>query len=250
MSRVLIIPDLHEPVTHPGGLPFCQDLYEQWECDSVVFIGDIVDWHGISFHAAHPDAPGVKTEFRLARERVKRWVDAFPVAKVCIGNHDERPSRLAESVNIPSELHGLDDYRRIWQCPTWDWAHDHVIDGVYYFHGTNNGGMYPAINVQKDMAMSVVMGHVHSRANIVTKVTPFARFFAMDTGCLIDDKAYAFAYGRHMKRRSVLSAGVIIDGQPYLEYLRCGPGEEYNRSKFAHTPKQKAWAEKIANFRY
>ena len=246
MARVLVIPDLHEPVTHPAALQFCKDLYAQWNCDRVVFIGDVVDWHGISFHARHPSAPRPKEEYRLAWERVARWVTTFPVAKVCIGNHDERPERLAASVNIPTEF--LIGYNQMWACPDWHWAHDHVIDDVYYFHGTNNGGLYPAANVQKTMAMSVVMGHVHSRSNIVSTATPFKRFFGMDTGCLVDDRAFAFAYGRHMKRRSVLSAGVIIDGQPYLEYLRCGPGEQYHRSKFARTKAEKAWAKKIASF--
>jgi hypothetical protein len=247
MSRVLVIPDLHEPVTHPGAFQFCQDLYEQWNCDSVVFIGDIVDWHGISFHARHPEAPGPAEEYGLAKERVARWVKAFPVAKVCIGNHDERPQRLAASVNIPEAF--LIDYKTMWGCPTWDWAHDHLIDDIYYFHGTGHGGLYPAANVQKLMGKSVVMGHVHSRANINNVFTPYKRFFGMDVGCLIDDRAFAFAYGRHMKRRSALSAGVLIDGVPYLEPLLCSPGEAYHRSNFTNTPAEKAWAKRIANFK-
>jgi predicted phosphodiesterase len=246
MSRVLVISDLHEPVTHPGALSFCRDLYDQWKCDSVVFIGDIVDWHGISFHAAHPAAPGVKQEYLLAKERVARWVKAFPKAKVCIGNHDERPQRLAASVNIPDEF--LPNYQTMWGCPQWDWAHDHLVDDVYYFHGTGNGGLYPASNVQKTMGKSVVMGHVHSRANVVFTMTPYKRFFGMDTGCLIDDRAYAFAYGRHMKRRSALCAAVVIDESPYLEPFLCGPGEAYHRSRFAKTKLEKAWAKKIEAF--
>jgi predicted phosphodiesterase len=247
MSRVLVISDLHEPVTHPGAFQFCQDLYEQWDCDSVVFIGDVVDWHGISFHAAHPAAPGPKQEYLLAKERVGRWVDAFPIAKVCIGNHDERPQRLAASVNIPEEF--LLSYNAMWGCPQWDWAHDHLIDDIYYFHGTGHGGLYPAANVQKLIAKSVVMGHVHSRSNINYVMTPHKRFFGMDTGCLIDDKAYAFAYGRHMRRRSALSAAVVIDTVPHLEPLLCGPGEPYHRSKFAQTKLEKIWAKKIEAFR-
>lgn len=213
-----------------------------------MFIGDIVDWHGISFHARHPSSPGVKDEYGLAYERVQKWVTAFPVAKVCIGNHDERPSRLAASVNIPNSLHGLDDYSKMWGCPGWDWAYDHVIDKVYYFHGTNRSGMYPAANAEKDMHMSTVMGHCHSRANIIYKATPYERFFGMDTGCLIDDRAFAFAYGKYAKLRSFLSAAVVIDGHPYLECLRCGPGEPYHRSKFTRTKADKAWAKRIESF--
>lgn len=243
MARVLVVPDLHEPVAHPAALQFCQDLYDQWDCDEVVFIGDVVDWHGITFHARHPDAPGSKDEYLLAKERVAKWVDAFPVAKVCIGNHDERPQRLAASVAIPEQF--LVSYQDMWGCPDWDWSHDHIVDGVYYFHGTGRSGLYPAANVMRRQGMSVVMGHCHSRAGISTMVNPFRRFFSMDVGCLVDDRAFAFAYGKHAAERSALSAAVVIDGQPYLEYLKCSPGEEYHRDNFEV---DRRWAEKIAAF--
>lgn len=246
MARVLVIPDLHEPVTHPGALAFCQDLLEQWRCDTVIFIGDVVDWHGISFHARHPSAPGVKEEYGLAKERIARWVEAFPEAMVCIGNHDERPERLAASVNIPPEF--IMSYQAMWDCPKWEWASHHFIDDVYYFHGKKKSGMYPAANVMRKQGMSVVMGHCHSRANIVSMTNPFRRFFAMDTGCLVDDRAYAFAYGEEATDRSTLSAGVVIDGQPYLEFLPCGKGEKYHRSRFTRTKADRAWAKRIAAF--
>ena len=54
----------------------------------------------------------------------------------------------------------------------------------------------------------------------------------MDVGCGIDERAYAFAYGRHMRQRSMLSAGVVIDGVPYHEIMPCGRGEKYDRYKF------------------
>ena len=60
MARVLAIGDLHEPATHPGYLDFCLDLYEVWDCDTVVFLGDIVDHHNISFHAKDIDSSDVK----------------------------------------------------------------------------------------------------------------------------------------------------------------------------------------------
>ena len=36
--KVLVIGDCHEPVSHPGYLAFCQDLYADWDCDQVVFM--------------------------------------------------------------------------------------------------------------------------------------------------------------------------------------------------------------------
>ena len=222
MSRVLCIGDIHAPVTRKGYLQFCQDIYEEWSCDSVVFIGDLVDWHGISFHARHPEAPGVVDEYDLALSGIQEWYKAFPKATVCRGNHDERIVRLAESVDIPEEF--IKDYKSIWKTPNWDWVFDTIIDDVYYFHGTACGGLHPAFNVMRSMSMSTVMGHIHSAGGIKWLVNPTKRMFGMDVGCGIDDKKAAFAYGRHTKRRSVISCGVVINGMPYLELM---PLEDY-----------------------
>lgn len=231
--RILVIGDIHEPVSHPGYLPFCRDLRTRHKCDTVVFIGDVVDWHGISFHAHHPEAPGPVDEYELALEKVRKWCRAFPEAQVCIGNHDERVIRLAESVDIPARF--LRDYKEVWDTPDWKWDYEHVLDDTYFFHGTGNGGMHPAFNAMKKMLMSTVMGHIHTAAGVKWAANPQRRIFGMDTGCGVDDKAYAFAYGRHTKQRSILSAGVVLDGIPYHEIMQCGPGEKYHKHK--HTRK-------------
>lgn len=230
MSRVLVIGDIHSPCEHPGYLPFCRDLRDKYKTDQVVFIGDIVDWHAVSFHDRNPAGPGPLDEYAKAKAAVQKWHRAFPTARVCIGNHDERVVRLAESVNIPSEF--VKTYKDTWGTPGWKWDMEHIIDDVYYFHGTGNGGTHPAFNAMGKMLMSVVMGHIHSAAGIKWKANPQRRIFGMDTGCGVDDRAYAFAYGRHAKQRSILGAGVVIDGVPYHEVCQIGPGERYNRSKF------------------
>lgn len=228
--RNLVIGDVHEPVAHPGYLRFCQDLRDEHKCDNVLFIGDCVDWHAISFHAHHPDAPGPKDEYELAFSNMQKWYKAFKEAKVCIGNHDERLIRLAETVNIPSRF--LRDYKDIWKTPKWEWGTDHVIDDVFYFHGTGTGGLHPAFNSMMKQLMSVVQGHIHSAAGIKWRANRDRRTFGMDTGCGVDDKAVAFAYGHHQQIRSILSAGIVIDGIPQHFIMPCGPGERYNRRKF------------------
>jgi len=84
--------------------------------------------------------------------------------KVCLGNHDIRVIRLAESVNIPPQY--LRNYSDVWNTPGWTWANDFIIDDVYYWHGTGRSGINPAFNVMKDMLMSTVMGHCHSASGI------------------------------------------------------------------------------------
>jgi len=80
MSRVLAIGDIHAPCEKKGYLEFCQDMYQAWDCDTVVFMGDVVDHHAISFHAANPEAPGPLDEAKMTLEAIQRWYKAFPEA--------------------------------------------------------------------------------------------------------------------------------------------------------------------------
>ncbi len=223
MSRVLAIGDIHLPWDRPKYLQFCKDLYEEWDCNEVIFLGDIVDWHSISFHDKQPECPAPLDEYEKTKQAVKKYYDAFPNARVCIGNHDERIIRLANSVSIPEQF--IKSYNEIWDTPLWQWRHDWIIDNVYYFHGTGNSGLYPACNAVRKMLMSVCMGHNHTASGIKWYANPQQRIFALDVGCGIDDTKMAFAYGRHIKQRSIISAAVILDGVPYLEIAPIGRGE-------------------------
>lgn len=228
--RILVIGDIHEPCCHPGYLQFCADLRDKHKCDQVMFIGDIADWHAISFHAARPDLPGPKDEYELTLRGVRKWSRIFPEARVCIGNHDRRIVRLAESVNIPSRF--IRDYKETWETPGWDWDEEFVLDDVHYSHGEGCGGLHPAYNQAQKMLMSAVIGHVHTAGGVSWLANPQRRIFGMDTGCGIDERSLAFAYGKHFKRRSIIGAGVVLDGIPYHEVAAIGPGERYSRAKF------------------
>ncbi|MCP5019618.1 MAG: metallophosphoesterase [Ketobacter sp.] len=230
MSRVLVVGDPHEPVCHPGYRAFCRGLGKKFKTTKTVIIGDICDHHGISFHAANPMCPGPDDEYLLTKQKMKQWHKDFPNAIITIGNHDARVVRLAESVNIPAKY--LRDYNEVWKTPTWKWVGDVKIDDVYYFHGTGRGGLHPAFNAMKDNLMSTVMGHCHSVAGVQWKANPNKRVFGMDTGCGIDVDAWQFAYGKHMARRPILSAAVVLNGDPQHFIMPCGHGERYHKSRF------------------
>jgi hypothetical protein len=184
-----------------------------------VFIGDLVDLHTISFHPTHTAAPGVEKEYELAKKGVAKWYKSFPKATVCVGNHDARIKRRAAHVNIPEGM--IKDNKDIWETPRWEWVDDITIDDVYYMHGDGCGaGKYPAANNAQQMAMSVVMGHYHRTAGCLWMGSPKQRWFGLDTGCGLDDKAYAFKYAEKVKKRSIIAAGVVIDGVGYSEPMK------------------------------
>ena len=226
MSRILIVSDLHEPSSRLGALEFCKDLRDKHKTDTTIFIGDVTDWHSISFHAHHPEMPGPKDEFELAFECLQKWYEVFPDATICLGNHDRRIVRLAESVNIPARF--IRGFGETWETPGWNWIDEIVIDDVLYTHGDGQGGsMYPAYNMAKGMGMSCVIGHHHSAGGNKWLVNPLRRTFGLDTGALVDDKALAFAYNKKSIKRSVLSAAVVIDGVPQHIIMPCSRDERY-----------------------
>lgn len=225
MSRVLVIGDLHLPYCRPKYLQFCQDIYKKYRCDKTVFIGDVVDLHSISFHPKSPQMPNAAMEYKLAKGAVAEWKKVFPKASVCIGNHDSRPVRLAETVDIPEEL--LKDFSDIWDTKGWRWDWEFILDDVCYTHGTGNGGMHPAFNKMRSTGMSYVMGHTHANAGIKWEASPKSRLFGMDVGAGIDDKSMAFAYGQFARRRSIIGCGVVLEGIPYHEVCPIGKNEKY-----------------------
>jgi len=149
---------------------------------------------------------------------------------VTSGNHDERPGRKVEDAGVPSRF--LRDYNDIWNTPTWKWVASTEFDEVTYLHGTGYSGKYHAANIRNDLHRSVVAGHIHSVGMIHYAQSTRERIFGMNVGCGIDDKAFQFAYSRHNMKRSFLGCGVVIDGVPYLEPMKCSRGEKYHDSRF------------------
>lgn len=230
MSKILVIGDTHFPWVRKGYLEFCMDLYEQWDCNKVIHIGDVVDFHAISFHAKEPSAPGPHLEYKQAKEVVQKWYEKFPEVIITAGNHDKRAIRRAKSVDIPEMF--LKSYSDLWDTPKWKWVDDIVIDDIYFYHGTGQGGKYPASNAVSKMLMSVVMGHNHRASGVKFYANPLKRVFSCDVGSGVDDKTLAFNYSTDLKQKSIISAAVIVDGTPYVEPMPLGKGEKYNAKKF------------------
>lgn len=229
-KNILVCGDTHLPYSRVGYLEFCQDIQDKYKCDTVIHIGDVIDLSAISFHFKNPEMPNALAEHEAARQAIKHWYKAFPKMKAIIGNHETRLFRVAGSVNIPSQM--LKSFNDLFDTPKWQWAYEYVIDETLFVHGTDNGGIYPAYNLTRKIAMSCVLGHWHSACGIKFLVNPYKRFFSMDVGCGVDDRLLAFQYAQFRKVRSVLSCGVILDGMPQLHLMPCSRDEKYHDSNF------------------
>ena len=204
-NRVLVIGDIHAPFDKSGYLEFCIDTYDKYNCNRVVFIGDLIDSHYSSYHETDPDALGGGQELKLAIGVIQKWYKAFPEAEVCIGNHDAIIMRKAFSSSIPAIW--IKDFNDVLGTTNWKWVTDTYIDGVRYVHGHKSSKARTA--TKRDM-VSTVTGHFHTDFYIDWMFGKTRAIFAMAVGCGIDSKSYAMGYMAGGKKEA-LGCGVVLD---------------------------------------
>ena len=211
-TRVLAIGDIHAPVEVEDYLKHCKETYENYNCNKVVFIGDIIDNHYSSYHETDADGLGGLDELELAIERIAKWYKAFPNADITIGNHDRIIMRKAQTSNIPTRW--IKEYKDVLNTPNWNFTDRVVYDNVQYIHG--EGGTAHA-KCRADM-MSTVQGHLHTQCYVQHFVGQNYKIFGMQIGCGIDHDSYAMGYAKRGKKPAI-ACGVVINGTDAINIL-------------------------------
>jgi len=211
-NRVLIIGDLHEPFCLDGYLEHCVKIRDKYNCNKIIFIGDVIDNHYSSFHTTDVDGMGGGDELDLAVEKLQRWIEAFPEATILLGNHDRIILRKAFEGSIPKLW--IKSFNEVIGAPDWDFVDEYILDDVLYVHGEGGQARY---RMKKELT-SIVQGHLHTFGYIDYIVGRNYKIFGMQVGCGIDKDSYAMAYSRHFPK-PFISCGVILDNGklPILE---------------------------------
>jgi UDP-2,3-diacylglucosamine pyrophosphatase LpxH len=209
--RILVIGDLHAPFELDGYFDFCKQTFANYNCNQVIFIGDIIDNHYSSFHSTDPDGMGGGDELTHAIEDIQKWSREFPVADVLIGNHDRIIMRKAFDSAIPRVW--IKSYNDVLGT-NWNWTERIVYDNVQYVHGEGGTARTKAKN---DM-MSTVQGHIHTQAYTEWMVGRNFRIFGMQVGCGVDGKSYAAAYAKNFKKQAI-GCAVILGGDTAINCL-------------------------------
>ena len=207
-NNVLVIGDTHFPFIKEGYLDHCKRIRDKYQCETILFIGDILDSHFSSFHDVDPDGHSAAEELRLAKIQVAEFYKEFPIAKVCLGNHDIIPNRKAFSAGLSKSW--VKPIGEVLDTPNWEYADEFVINDVVYTHGT---GRKARQRCTQDFT-SVVQGHYHIESYIEYYANAGKLMFAMQLGCGVDRKAYAMAYGRNFKKPQ-LNCGVVLENGRY-----------------------------------
>lgn len=215
IRNVLIVGDLHEPFCLDKYLDFCLNQYYKYNCNQVIFIGDIIDNHFSSYHETSADGMGGADELDLAIKRISRWYKAFnkKSTKVIIGNHDRLIMRKAQTSAIPSKW--IKSYKQVLEVPNWEFVERYEQDGVQYIHG--EGGT-ARTKCRADM-MNTVQGHLHTQCYTEHYVGKKFRVFGMQVGCGIDFDQYSFAYAKAGKKPAISCSVVLNNGELPINLL-------------------------------
>ena len=221
-SRVGIIGDTHLPYELDGYLDFCVETFDKYGVDTVVHIGDFIDNHSLSFHDSEPVLHNVMGEYESAFERAQDWYEAFPEATLIMGNHDRIPARQLRKLGMEPSIY-MRPIEELFGMPLgWEVVDQIEIDDVLYHHGETAGGINGFRKDAEQRMRCTVSGHNHSNAGISATATDQELVWGMAVGCGVNHEHLAFAYGKHFAKKPIVACGVVIEGEPHVEYMNLG----------------------------
>lgn len=212
-NNILVIGDIHEPFCLEGYKEFCYKMYLKHNCTKVIFIGDIIDQHYSSFHNTDPDGLGGGTELDFAISKIQEWKKLFPVADVCLGNHDRIVLRKAFAAGISKKW--IKDFKDVLEVD-WNFQPSHKYYGILFRHGMGQKASPKA----GSEFMSVVQGHFHPEAYIHYRVGRGKKVFGAQCPCGIDRRAYAMAYAEEHPKEAIGCLVIKENGKsPLIEMM-------------------------------
>jgi len=214
-KKILVISDLHIPYHHKDSLKFLTEINKEYKPDFVINIGDCLDFHAISMHDHNPDLFSAGHELKEAKKYIKELENLFPKVIEVDSNHSSLVYRRALKYGMSREF--LKDYGEFLGTKKWKWVDDLTLilsnkQKCFFTHGRSSD----ILKVSQTMGMSAVQGHYHTKFLISWWANPDNLFFAMNVGCLIDQKNMAFSYAKNFRTRFILGCGIILDGIPRL----------------------------------
>jgi len=219
-KRVLIIPDMHIPYHHPDALKFLTQVKDKYDDGSllVINLGDECDKHAMSMHDSDSDLWSAGHELQKSIDYIHMpngLHELFPKMDLLESNHGSMIFRRAKKHGIP--LHYIKPYKEVLGTPKWSW-HDELIvntkmGGVYFCHGKTSA--YGKLC--KEQGISAVQGHFHGKFEITWHQSSIGHRFNMFSGCLVDERSMAMAYGKNFTAKPILGCSVLSKhGYPYL----------------------------------
>lgn len=214
MKNTLFIADMHMPYEHPDAFDFLQAVYEGYDCEQAMSVGDLTDNHAASFHEIEYGTLSPEQEYWQAREKVQKLEKMFGKLNVALGNHCVMGERKAKQAGIPLDY--LKSYNELygvafdWQDSFWFPVRDK--DDMCLMVHTASASLLRAAQTHSH---NIVQGHHHSVFGVEWWADKKQISWAMSVGCLINPKHPAFNYAKGAtSKRPILGSGVVLDDVP------------------------------------
>ena len=212
---ILVISDMHLPYQHKDAIKFLAEIKKEFKPDRVINIGDLLDFHAISMHTHDPDLASAGHELTMARKYVKELESIYPQVTEVDSNHSSLVYRRAIKYGMSREF--LREYGEFLGTKKWKWVDDLTLtmsngQRCFFTHGRSAD----VLKVSQTMGMSAVQGHYHTKFVVSYWANPDNLFFAMNVGCLINQKSLSMNYAKNFRTRFILGCGIILDGIPRL----------------------------------
>jgi hypothetical protein len=157
-------------------------------------------------------------ELKEARKVFKSF-EQFDKVYVALGNHDDRYLRALDQAMSPSELlHQLDKHNDSrWKIAPYYHTILHTKAGDYRITHPRGAGQKTAVDLAIQYHQHIIMGHSH-RWNISRD--PSADYWAIQTGCCVDEKRLAYVQQRDAKRDAHMTGATIVrEGYPFVLHM-------------------------------
>jgi len=214
-NRLVAIGDMHMPRHHPDALEFLAAIKSEFDPDCNLSVGDEADFHGLSFHERDPDLTGPSEELRATRAWIAKLQELFPKLWIIESNHGSRLYRKALAHGIPQEM--VKSYNDVLQVGAgWSWLYTMTINTKTGPIHVEHGQKMTARTMSRRLGMSVIQGHRHGESFAEWWNNSLRPMFAMQTGCLIDNRDRGFWYNRNYREHPIISSGVVLEGEPFV----------------------------------
>lgn len=226
-KRILHISDMHIPYEHPDAFKFLAALKKKVKPDLVVCLGDLADFHDLSFHDSDPELMSVGDELKALQKKAKILEKIFPEMIIIGSNHGDLPARRAFSSKMPKSF--LRPYNDIYGVGKgWKFVDElYLEDGeklYYYTHGISKNGL----KLAAQRGVCVTQGHYHTDFRIDYISNPRDLLWSINSGCLIDPKGLAFAYDKLNLNRPIIGTSGCYYGQPQLHPMVLAKDSKWN----------------------
>ncbi len=225
-SSILVISDNQLPAEHPDDIAFIRAVAKKWKIDltgkksRIIHIGDEVDHTKLGDYGDDPDMPSDSDELELAIMKFKQYQKLMPKMDIMVSNHLVRLFKRAKKAGLSQKrIRPLNELYELKKTYVW---HKRLFlnlpnSGEWLFQHGHQGD---AFIIGRNLGCSVISGHTHTASYIrAWKDLKYRLRFAVQTGCLIDNKNGAYDYDKDNRMAPVHSLVVIINGVPHIEFM-------------------------------